>query len=222
MRRHKRRLGVALLSASMLLFVLAGIMAGTASAATQEPHKAFVCKYVGTPGDDERLQTGQNPIDVDFNAIDEDPVTVGSYFTDAQGRSFVLAIDTGQDEPDVSDCPGFVPVTTTTTSQEDTSSTSTTSTTSTLPDLTTTTVAGPTTSTTTGSPVSTSTSFGSPSGPSNGALPPSSFSGQPASSTLAFTGAGSWWTAFAGLVLLCVGGGIVLSQRRKHGTLTYN
>lgn len=66
--------------------------------------KYFVCKYVGKPGVDERLQTGNNPISVSGNAITP-PVTVGAYFNDAQGRSLVVAEDTGQDEPD---CP--VPV----------------------------------------------------------------------------------------------------------------
>lgn len=71
--------------------------------ATPAP-KVFVCKYVGTPGEDERLQTGQNPISVSSNAI-KDFQGVGSYFNDAHGRSYVLAIDEGQEEPDVSECP---------------------------------------------------------------------------------------------------------------------
>lgn len=66
--------------------------------------KVFVCKYVGTPGEDERLQTGNNPISVSSNAI-KDFQGVGSYFNDAQGRSYVLALDEGQEEPDVSQCP---------------------------------------------------------------------------------------------------------------------
>ncbi len=67
--------------------------------------KVFVCKYVGTPGIDERLQTGNNPISVSVNSI-AGPVVVGAYFNDAQGRSFVLAFDEGQQEPSVDDCPG--------------------------------------------------------------------------------------------------------------------
>lgn len=63
--------------------------------------KYFVCKYVGTPGVNETLQTGQNPISVSGNAITP-PVTIGAYFNDAQGRSLVVAEDTGQDEPE---CP---------------------------------------------------------------------------------------------------------------------
>lgn len=69
-----------------------------------EVKKVFVCKYVGTPGDDERLQTGQNPINVSINSIQNYP-GVGQYFNDAHGRSYVLAEDTGQPEPDVSECP---------------------------------------------------------------------------------------------------------------------
>src|SRR4051794_6500823 len=34
-------------------------------------HKVFVCKYVGTPGVNERLQTGNNPISVDLHSINE-------------------------------------------------------------------------------------------------------------------------------------------------------
>lgn len=82
--------------------ILLGFLIGRASA-TPSP-KYFVCKYVGTPGDDERLQTGQNPISVSGNAITQ-PVVVGSYFSDQHGRSYVLEEDTGQDEPDVSKCP---------------------------------------------------------------------------------------------------------------------
>lgn len=67
--------------------------------------KVFVCKYVGTPGINERLQTGQNPISISVNAI-KDFQGVGSYFNDAQGRSFVLAFDEGQEEPSVDECPG--------------------------------------------------------------------------------------------------------------------
>jgi hypothetical protein len=92
------RLAAALIGALTILL----LVFSTASA----HDKVFVCKYVGTPGDSERLQTGQNPISVSTSAIKEDPVVIGSYFVDAQGRSFVLAFDIGQDEPDVSECPG--------------------------------------------------------------------------------------------------------------------
>ena len=64
-----------------------------------------MCKYVGTPGVDERLQTGQNPISVSVNAIPLGDVRIGSEFADAQGRSVVIAFDTGQPEPSPDACP---------------------------------------------------------------------------------------------------------------------
>ncbi|HWT39709.1 MAG TPA: hypothetical protein VN081_00290 [Dongiaceae bacterium] len=48
----------------------------------------FVCKYVGKPGVDERLKDGKQPIRVKSSA------TVGTWFNDAQGRSYVLDIST--------------------------------------------------------------------------------------------------------------------------------
>lgn len=102
-----------LLAASVL--VAAGVAASMSLAGNGSPStttvtddtakKVFVCKYVGAPGIDERLQTGQNPISVSVNAIPEDPVVIGSFFADAQGRSFVLAFDVGQPEPSVDECP---------------------------------------------------------------------------------------------------------------------
>ncbi|HEX5857691.1 MAG TPA: hypothetical protein VFY91_06240 [Microbacterium sp.] len=72
--------------------------------------KVFVCKYVGTPGDGEVLQTGQNPISVSVNAIfGNGPVVIGDFFEDAQGRSIVIAFDVGQPEPSVDDCPDVTP-----------------------------------------------------------------------------------------------------------------
>jgi len=83
-----------------------GLIASNAAMATNNPpedRKVFVCKYVGKPGVDERLKDGKNPISVSSNA------TVGTWFNDAQGRSYVLAVDDGdpgpQDDPDVSACP---------------------------------------------------------------------------------------------------------------------
>jgi hypothetical protein len=84
-----------------LLLLLAAMLPTTMSVA----EKWFVCKYVGTPGVDEVLQTGQNPISVSENAIPQDPVVPGTFFADEQGRSYVLVEDTGQPEPDPSLCP---------------------------------------------------------------------------------------------------------------------
>ena len=57
--------------------------------------KVWVCKYVGTPGDDERLKEGKNPIEVSANSADkpkDGQVFVGDQFADAQGRSVVVQI----------------------------------------------------------------------------------------------------------------------------------
>lgn len=75
--------------------------------------KVYVCKYVGTPGVDERLQTGQNPIEVSVNSIQNntwDGTTVPAWFSDAQNRSYVLQYseargDGQRDEPTIADCP---------------------------------------------------------------------------------------------------------------------
>ncbi|MGH7218505.1 MAG: hypothetical protein ACREGE_03645 [Candidatus Microsaccharimonas sp.] len=69
------------------------------------PKKVFVCKYVGTPGADERLQTGNNPISVSVNTLKGFPGTFPWAFPDAHGRSIAIAYDVGQPEPSVSECP---------------------------------------------------------------------------------------------------------------------
>lgn len=71
--------------------------------------KVYVCKYVGTPGTNERLQTGDNPTSVSRYAI-QNFQGIGSYFNDQQGRSFVVAWDNGDhNEPPVSMCPAPAP-----------------------------------------------------------------------------------------------------------------
>lgn len=111
-RRDSRRLRRLVLIAP--LTVAGSALVGSTVSAGPGGDKVFVCKYVGTPGDDERLQTGQNPISVSVNAI-PGGAQVGAFFADAQGRSFVLEFDTGQPEPPVSDCPPPDGPTTTTT-----------------------------------------------------------------------------------------------------------
>ena len=73
-------------------------------------HKSYVCKYVGTPGVDERLQTGQNPIWVDNNALvgpKGGETYVGQEFSDKHGRSVVIVANTKKldPEPGVGQCP---------------------------------------------------------------------------------------------------------------------
>lgn len=71
-----------------------------------EAKKVYVCKYVGTPGVDERLKDGRNPISVSVRAIQNNQWdgTVPGWFSDAHDRSYVLAYDTGQPKPNVSEC----------------------------------------------------------------------------------------------------------------------
>lgn len=72
----------------------------------ETPKKVYVCKYVGTPGVDERLQTGNNPIAVSANAIPGwDGSTIPFPFADAHGKSVVIAPVTDGPEPSVSECP---------------------------------------------------------------------------------------------------------------------
>ena len=66
--------------------------------------KYYVCKYVGTPGVNETLQTGQNPILVNENALPS-PVVIGGYFNDSHGRSYVLGPETMTPVPTRADCP---------------------------------------------------------------------------------------------------------------------
>ena len=108
-----RVLGAAALLAGTTLAAFAA--PAVADPSEGQPEKVFVCKYVGTPDVDERLQTGNNPIEVSVNAI---PIytgqpaidLVGQEFADAQGRSIVIAVSPvrggGQgDEPTIEDCP---------------------------------------------------------------------------------------------------------------------
>lgn len=85
----------------IIVIVIAAIflLRAVASAAKPDPApKVFVCKYVGTPSEDETLQTGKNPISISSNAI-KDYAGVGTSFDDEQGRSYVVAVDIGQDAP---------------------------------------------------------------------------------------------------------------------------
>ena len=77
--------------------------------------KVYVCKYVGTPGVDEVLQSGNNPIEVSVNSIIPgfagDPADlIGQAFADGQVKSVVIAVSAGPgggqgDEPTIDDCP---------------------------------------------------------------------------------------------------------------------
>jgi LPXTG-motif cell wall-anchored protein len=86
---------------SLVLFAVVSI--GAKSADADADPKVYVCKYVGTPGVDERLQTGQNPIEVSVNATGG--TAIGSYFADAHGRSYLLGIVPIVPEPSRANCP---------------------------------------------------------------------------------------------------------------------
>ncbi len=97
----------------MLIIALASVFAITVMAAPakaeQAIHKSYVCKYVGQPGVDERLQTGRNPIWVDNHSLlGYDGTTyVGQEFSDKHGKSVVIVANTPKlnPEPSVSNCP---------------------------------------------------------------------------------------------------------------------
>jgi hypothetical protein len=158
----RKRLGSpwSIIGMAMLGLAACGGAAATGQETTTLPSdKVFVCKYVGTPGVDERLQTGDNPISVSINAVQQ-PIVIGAFFNDAQGRSVVIAFDVGQvPEPSRNNCPEPPPPPTTSTS----STTSTTeATTSTSTSTTSTTIATTTsTSSTTTSTSSTSSTTSS-------------------------------------------------------------
>lgn len=93
--------------------------AATPAQAADANSKVWVCKYVRTPGGDEILKSGKNPIEVSGNSVDKDKdgqVYVGDQFADAQERSVVVQI-AGED-PGAGICsptPPPVPPTTPTT-----------------------------------------------------------------------------------------------------------
>ncbi len=84
--------------------VLSAMLLAKSVAPMSAGDKVYVCKYVGTPGVSEALQTGQNPIETSVNAL-PDNWSVGGYFNDSQGRSFVLALSPQSPEPNVNNCP---------------------------------------------------------------------------------------------------------------------
>ena len=72
--------------------------------------KVWVCKFVGTPGVNERLKSGKNPISVSVNSIGHNTWngSVPGWFSDAHDRSFVIAYDTGGSGPSAADCEGVI------------------------------------------------------------------------------------------------------------------
>ena len=148
-----RRRAVSLITS--VAFAATGALAlSSATSATADEHNqwVYVCKYVGTPGVDERLQTGQNPILVSVNAIDGPPI-IGAPFQDAQGRSVVIGYGEpggGQEGEPEPVCPPELPPPPTETTTPPTTETTTPPTTETTTPPSTETTTPPTTETTTG------------------------------------------------------------------------
>lgn len=116
------------LAAGAALALVAGVgAAGAAPSTASEPHKSYVCKYVATPGEGERLQKGNNPIWVDNHSLlgYDGPVRVGQEFKDGQRRSVVIVANTVKlkPEPSIADCPPATPPTKTTTTPPTTTAT---------------------------------------------------------------------------------------------------
>jgi hypothetical protein len=84
-----------LLSVSAAAIAAIGMVALSAPAHAAPSSTVWVCKYVGTPGVDETLKTGKNPIEVSSNSVEpgeNGQIDVGDQFADAQGRSVVVQI----------------------------------------------------------------------------------------------------------------------------------
>jgi hypothetical protein len=223
------------------VFVLAAVLATfgfaatAASAGAQGPgpngeHKVVVCKYVGTPGVDERLQTGNNPIVVDYHSLPGfEPATDGFpfAFADAQGQSIAVQWTFDVHFSDLSVCPqgngttgGTTGETTGETSGQTTGETSGQTTGETSGETTGETsgeTSGETTGETSGETTAGTTGSGSTTG--GGDVSGSTTGGTtggtaatPAGGDLPFTGLPVWIPLFAAGVML--GSGIFLARRR--------
>ena len=215
------------------VFVVAAVLATFGFAATaafagaQGPgpngeHKVVVCKYVGTPGVDERLQTGNNPIVVDYHSLPGfDPATDGFpfAFADAQGQSIAVMWTFDVHFSDLSVCPqgggttgGTTGETTGETSGQTTGETSGQTTGETSGQT-----SGETTGETTGDPTTGGPSGGSGSG--SGGASGSTTGGTtggtaatPSGGDLPFTGLPAWIPLLAAAIML--GSGFFLARRR--------
>jgi hypothetical protein len=109
MKRVLAVIGLGALTALLGVFVVVAL-AGDKIVGPNGEHQVVVCKYVGTPGVDERLQTGQNPIVVDSNALEEG--FTGTFpweFADAQGRSIAIRWAANAHDGSITECPGVPP-----------------------------------------------------------------------------------------------------------------
>jgi hypothetical protein len=85
------------------------LFAGPAGAASADPHKVWVCKYVDKPGVAEVLKDGKNPISVDYHSLRaaSAQAAVSSAFDDGQFLSYGIGVDNGGTPPTIADCPGL-------------------------------------------------------------------------------------------------------------------
>lgn len=108
----KRLLALGGLAVLVAVGLVAGLAASDVAAGGKiegpnGEHQVVVCKYVGKPGVDERLQTGNNPIVVDANALENDGFA-GVFpweFADAQGQSIAIRWAADSHDGVISECP---------------------------------------------------------------------------------------------------------------------
>ncbi len=93
------------ISAAATIAAVGLVVLSTPAHAADANSDVWVCKYVRTPGGDEVLKEGKNPIQVNGNSVDKDKdgqVFVGDQFADAQERSVVVQIE--GDDPGAEIC----------------------------------------------------------------------------------------------------------------------
>ncbi len=104
MKRVLAVIGLGALMAAFGVFVVVAL-AGDKVVGPNGEHQVVVCKYVGTPGVDERLQTGNNPITPDASSLPGFTGTFPWAFADAQGRSIAIRWAADSHDGHISECP---------------------------------------------------------------------------------------------------------------------
>ncbi len=203
----------AVIDTTTTVFVQDDAPVTTTTDAPSHPHKVWVCKYVGQPGDFETLKPGKNPISVDDSAAG---FAVGDDFADGQFHSYVIALNPENDNEYTGEatCP-TPPTTTTSTPTSEPTTTTVFVPTSTTVQVTTSTVAPSTSSvpSSTAPPSSGPTTSGpKPSGPDTSVSSPGS---QPPAS-LPYTGSDTGTWVLVGIAALLLGAGLIaVGKARK-------
>ncbi|HET7513857.1 MAG TPA: hypothetical protein VFJ60_03560 [Gaiella sp.] len=97
---------MALVAVGLVAGLVTGdVVAGDKIQGPNGERKVVVCKYVGTPGVDERLQTGDNPITPDAHSLPGFTGTFPWQFADAHGRSIAIRWAANSHDGDISECP---------------------------------------------------------------------------------------------------------------------